>query len=273
MKMIYSLLASLFALSVMANNNPFPEIDGWTKSSEIQTYEADNLWDYINGAAESYHAYDFEVLHVCDYKQSEEVYVTVEIYKHATPENAFGIYSAERPRVSDFLKTGAEGYYEPGILNFIKGGNYIKMRSAGESLNKKDMVSIATAVAASLNGSGELPKELQLFPEQGKIPHTTLFVGENFIGYSSLHDAYIADYKVEDDEFRVFVIARKTEDALDELLEDYLSKRTEMEKLPLNEMVQISDPYNGTIYMLKKGNYAKGTINLEDRKTAENVLK
>ena len=272
MKTIYSLLASLLAISVMANNNPFPEIDGWTKSSEIQTYEADNLWDYINGAAESYHAYDFEVLQVCDYKQSEEVYVTVEIYKHSTPENAFGIYSAERPQSSTFLETGAEGYYEPGILNFIKGENYIKMRSAGEPIEKEDMVLIATSVAKKLDGPEELPKELMLFPEQGKTPHTTLFVGENFIGYSSLHDAYIADYKHEDKEFRVFVIARKSENALDELLKDYISRRTDLEKLPSNELVKLEDPYNGTIYMLKKGNYALGTINLVDQKTAENVL-
>lgn len=272
MTTIYSFIAPLIAMFILTENNLFPEVAGWKRSSEVQTYEAENLWDYINGAAESYHAYDFEVLHICDYKKTDEVYITVEVYKHATPENAFGIYSAERPQSSQFLETGAEGYYEPGILNYIKGVNYVKMRSSGESIQKEDMVAIANAVAEKMEGPEMLPKELLLLPETGQLPHTAMFVGENFIGYSSLHDAYIADYKAFDKEFRVFLIARKSEGILDELLNDYISRRTELEKLPLGEMIKIEDPYNGTIFMMKKGNYVLGTINLEDPKTAKNIL-
>lgn len=272
MTIIFSLFASVVALAVQTDGGLFPEIDGWKRSSEIKTYEAESLWDYINGAAESYHAYDFEVLHICDYKKSDDVYVTVEIYRHATPENAFGIYSAERPQSAQFLETGAEGYHEPGILNFVKGYSYVKMRSAGETIKKEHMVAIANAVAENLDGPGMLPKELLLFPETGKLPHTSMFVGENFIGYSSLRDAYIADYKITGKEFRVFLIARKSEQAIDELLIDYIARRTELEKLPLNELVKIEDPYNGTIFIMKKGNYVLGTINLEDPKTAENVF-
>jgi hypothetical protein len=265
------LLVPLTAYS--ANKEIFPHVEGWNKSDNIQTFENDYLWDYINGAAESYHAYDFEVLHVCDYMKSNDTYVTVEIYKHNSPENAYGIYSAERPQTSNFQEIGAEGYYEQGILNFVKGNQYVKMRSSGQSITKDDMLSLAGEVAKELPGNTMLPKELTLFPGKGKIPHSTLFVGENFIGYSSLNDAYIADYKLEDKEFRVFVIARNSGDILDNLLKDYISRRTEMEVLPLNEMVTVEDPYNGTIYMMKKGNYVLGTINLKDQAIAEKLFK
>lgn len=272
MKTIICLIATILLTSSANDPDLFPDVEGW-KKTDVQIFEADNLWDYINGAAESYHAYDFEVLYLTDYTRGENEYVTVEIYDHDSPENAYGIYSAERSPDAGFLEIGAEAYQEEGILNFVKGENYVKMRSSGEEISKDEMIRIAIKVASQLKGTNMLPKTLTLFPTEGKIPHSTLFVGENFIGYSSLSDAYIADYKTNDVEFRMFVIARKSADALDELLKDYISRRTDMEMLPKGKLVTVEDPYNGKIFMLKKGNYVLGTINLEDKTIATSVLK
>lgn len=274
MKSILFLIISMFiGFHLFGTGIVFPEVEGWNKSSEIKKFEADYLWDYINGAAESYHAYDFEVLHVCDYLKSDDVYVTVETYKHASPENAYGIYAAERPQAAGFIQTGAEGYYEEGILNFVKNDYYIKMRASTETINKLDMQRIADEIAKKLPGDNQLPKALELIPEKGKIPHSTLFVGENFIGYSSLYDAYLTDYKRNGNEFRIFLIARGSESDLDEMLHEYISRRTDMETLPLNELVKVEDPYNGVLFIIKKGNYALGTINLKDKDVAQEFFK
>ena len=48
-------------LSMFSSNNDslFPEIEGYQKMGELENYNPDNLYDIINGAADSYIKYDF----------------------------------------------------------------------------------------------------------------------------------------------------------------------------------------------------------------------
>ena len=51
----------------IAKELQFPEIAGWKKSAEIQTFIPKTLYEYINGAADLYLASDFEELKVAEY--------------------------------------------------------------------------------------------------------------------------------------------------------------------------------------------------------------
>ena len=81
----------------------FPEFDGWNLNVRDKVYEPENLWDIINGAADSYLSYDFEKLYVADYTNSQDHHIKVYAFRHSTPVNAFGIYSQERSRDYNFL--------------------------------------------------------------------------------------------------------------------------------------------------------------------------
>jgi hypothetical protein len=250
---------------------PYPDVEGW-KKSPIRVFNTENLWDHINGAAGSYHAYAFVKLEVFDYMLTDDKYITVEVYHHATPENAFGIYSSERPEESNFLNIGSEGYYEENFLNFLKGSSYIKMRGSGELISKNILIEIAKALNDSLPGNESLPTALKKLPTRGKIKHSSMYVNQNFLGYPSLYDAYIADYMMDDKEFRFFVFDRKTENEIDEFLTPFLTNRSNMNALPIHEIVEINDPYNGTIFFLKKGNYVLGSVDLTDKDIFKKVI-
>ena len=92
-----------------------PSLEGWSLSEAVQNFLPDTLFEYIDGAAESYLAYNFQGLVVGQYKKdgapSQEL--TVEIYDLGSPRNAFGIYSMERYPESQFLQLGVQGYKEP----------------------------------------------------------------------------------------------------------------------------------------------------------------
>ena len=65
----------------------FPEVEGWTLASEVQVYDAENLWEYINGAADMYLAYDFKKVATLSYDTEPKGSITVDVYEHADHRN------------------------------------------------------------------------------------------------------------------------------------------------------------------------------------------
>ena len=83
-------------------------------------YTGEDLWDYINGAADGYLAYHFVKLKIAGYKDGSGHIVKVEVYRQQQPEDAYGRYSMERSPDYHFIKIGAEGYSEPGLVNLYE---------------------------------------------------------------------------------------------------------------------------------------------------------
>ena len=65
------ILLLAFALTLISTGSftqsiDFPMLDGFKKETNYPVYTPDNLWDFINGAADNYLAYDFVDLHVAE---------------------------------------------------------------------------------------------------------------------------------------------------------------------------------------------------------------
>jgi hypothetical protein len=91
-------------------SSPFPEVKGWKPHEKPQILSRNNLYDYIDGAADLYLKLDFQELEVVEYRNEKKAAVTVEVYRHRTPNDAFGIYSQERLADASFLDIEAQGY-------------------------------------------------------------------------------------------------------------------------------------------------------------------
>ena len=84
------------------------EAAGWTRGEEIRFFDADNLYEFINGAAENFLIYGFKKVVTADYDNAEQPsQIVVEIYQMADPRNTFGIYASERNTSSTFKPIGA----------------------------------------------------------------------------------------------------------------------------------------------------------------------
>ncbi len=110
-----SLLAGVFRPELLFSSEwetlVFPEVTGWKRSAEIQTFSPKTLFEYIDGAADLYLTYDFEELKVAEYQNEKKASVTVDVYFHKTPTNAFGIYSQERLPNANFINSWGSGIY------------------------------------------------------------------------------------------------------------------------------------------------------------------
>ncbi|HDP94072.1 MAG TPA: hypothetical protein ENN40_01795 [Candidatus Aminicenantes bacterium] len=255
----------------------FPTIAGLTNPVKPAEYTADNLFEYINGAADVFIGYDFEQLFSMTYSGTDGQTIAADIYRHADPACGFGIYSQEKPRKGDFLAVGTEGYYETGILNFFQGRFYVKISAfdLGER-EQKILTSLARGIAERIPDADGFPKIFELFPKTGRIPRSEHFIRRNFLGHGFLENAFICDYSVEDNPLQPFIIRADSSAAAKTMIESYLEfARSHTAVIAQNEnTVRFVDPYHksrGPLSMKWREQYIWGVFSA-DSAAAERML-
>ena len=227
----------------------FPDMQGYKWSTNYPVYTPDNLWDFIDGAAETYLSYNFENLHVAEYKKGRNV-IKLEIYRHKDNIQAFGIYSSERSPSFRFINIGGQGYKADGSLNFFKGKFYVKIRTYSKSEKiLQSLETLALKVADMLPGESVMPKALSEFPEMGKKKNEETYIRESVLGHEFLQDAFKALYEVGDISFSIFIIDKSSPDESRKVITSYLSNAgVETDDL-LGGKYVFKDGYNGDIFL------------------------
>lgn len=242
----------------------FPVFEGWTKKGKPDLYTPDNLFEYINGAAEVFLSYDFVKLATLTYENNKEHSFTVDVYQHNSDRNGFGIYSQEKPQKGNFLDIGAQGYYEKGVLNFLKGSFYVKMSGFDMGDNdEKVLTTAAKALAKALQGTEDFPVVVKCFPEKGKIANSEAFINKNFLGHSFLHSAFVANYEIDGRKLQVFIIETGKPGEVEEILDNYtgLLKKKGIPVEQKGKSYRFQDPYyrsSGMMNMKIEKNYLWG---------------
>jgi hypothetical protein len=226
-----------------------PEMTGYKKSSNYPVYTADNLWDFINGAADTYLSYSFENLHVAEYKKGKDV-IKLEIYKHKDNVQAFGIYSSERSPSFRFINVGAQGYKADGSLNFFKGNYYIKIRTYSKSEKVlSSLETLALKVSDMLQGDSEMPAYLKEFPEMGKKKNQETYIKESVLGHEFLRGAFKAMYEVVNNEFSIYLIkSQSVEESIKTVTLFLKSAGLEIDDSSGGKYI-FKDGYNGDIFL------------------------
>jgi hypothetical protein len=251
----------------------FPDVAGWKRSAEMQIFSPKTLYEYIDGAADLYLTYEFEELKVAEYQNGKKSSVTVDVYFHKAPIQAFGIYSQERLPDADFINVGAEGYIESNALNFLNGPYYVKISSYNTGAQDREiLLTFAKKVSESLGEKGSLPSILSSFPEEGKKKHSEKFIAKNFLGYSFLHSAFAAEYELSGKKFRLFVIEGDRQECMD-VIQKYLQQIGSPVKNIAEGRYTLPDPYQGEVDLYWKGKRVWGVLNVSEPTLRSKYLK
>ena len=252
----------------------FPEVTGWRQSGEIQTFIPKTIFEYINGAADLYLTYDFQELKVAEYLNEKKSSVLIEVYRHKTPTDAFGIYSQERLSDANFLDIGAQGYIEKNVINFMAGSYYVKINSFHTGSDDQEIpIAFAKKVSENLGEKGALPSILSSFTEEGKKKNSEKFIAIKFLGYAFLHSAFTADYQLSGMKFKLFVIQGSGRDDCKDMLQKYLQQTGNPAKDVAEGYYRLSDPYHGKIDLQWKGRNIWGILNMSDASLRSKYLK
>ena len=121
--------------------DPFPAsgaVAGWEKSGKTQSYDAANLYEYIDGGAEQYISAGVVTTSTSDYKFQGNLEATVDVYTMKTADGAKTIFDAD-PATSDSKSVqlgDAARLYGQSVV-FRKGPTLVRITAfeaaAGES--------------------------------------------------------------------------------------------------------------------------------------------
>ena len=242
----------------------FPVMEGWIQDGAPDTYTPATLYEYINGAAEVYLSYGFRELATVTYEKDQDRSLTIEVYRHNSLNNGFGIYSQEKPLKSTFLTVGAQGYYEPGMLNFFKDKYYVKVLSFGLGEEGSSILkSAAGQIAGKIPGETFLPKPLACFPDTGKVENSERYIARNFLGHSFLHSAFVAEYNMEGENIRPFILELDNDEETATMLKAYLEllEKNGIEYEKMKNEYRFQDPYfdkTKTMHLKRKNRYIWG---------------
>jgi hypothetical protein len=250
----------------------FPSVAGWTLAGRPQVFSPETLYDYINGGSDLYLKYDFEELTVVEYRKGT-ISVSAEVYRHRTPDHAFGIYSQERVPSAEFLVLGAQGYYENALCNFIQGGYYVKLSSEHTGADDREiLLGFARRISGSLPDPSGLPEILSAFPVEGRKANAEKFIATDFLGYGFLHSGFTADFERSGRRYQLFVIVGDDPADARAMLQQYL-KQIKHDAPAAEGAFEVTDPYHGAMALLWKGRHIWGTIGLSDAELRAAYLK
>jgi len=185
------------------------ELAGWRQTYEARFFTPDDLFEYIDGAADLYLQYGFQMVLTTDYAAgADSSGVTVEVYTMATPLHAFGMYAAERSPSEPAIAIGVEGYHSANVLNFYKGPYYVKLTSFTLDRDMGPVLAeMARFIADRIKGHFTAPEMLALFPQQDAVLYSDRYVPSDFNGQSYFQNGYRRDYRNDTcGDFQLFLI-------------------------------------------------------------------
>lgn len=193
-------------------------IEGWKKCDSTFHYDRETLFDYIDGGAELYLAYNFKNLVVQKYCKDESQ-ITVEIYQSETSEDAFGLYSQNSSKRN--IGFAQRGSYDSGELRFWKGRYFVRVYNWEDGYKLvDDILRIGRHIAdEKIKKGGRRSAIFCVLPNQNVIPdsehyfhkqislNNRYFVSiQNIFYLSARTNGFIANYKVKNDSLKYIFI-------------------------------------------------------------------
>jgi len=110
------------------------EVAGWAKTGETRTFEAADLWKYIDGEAERYLKAGVQRVSTTDYKFQNKADAIVDIYTMGNAEGAEKIFKSEPATDVKPIRLGDEARLSSQSLVFRKGASLVRIVAFEESM-------------------------------------------------------------------------------------------------------------------------------------------
>jgi hypothetical protein len=146
-----------------------PEAAGWKWDREVATYKGESLYDYIDGAAEVYLAYNYQEVSARRYVKPNQPDIIADVYLMGSSEDAFGVFSLEHQDPEAGIGQGSE--FGGSLLRFWKGRYFVTVlgNGAGKELEEA-VLSLGRGLAKGIKETGDPPRLLRYLPENSKLP-------------------------------------------------------------------------------------------------------
>lgn len=198
--------------------------EGWQALGALERFDADNLYEKINGRAEQYLAYDVVGLTCLSLAPAGGAgeFIDVFVYDMGAVTRAFGIYSIERSPDEPAVDLGRGGYRSGASYFFWHGPYYIQvMASEARDDLARTGQTIATRLVDLLPDNGEPVAGLERLPRQNLVAGTEQYFMRDALSLEFLTDTFVGQYEIGGSEVTGFVSGLASATAADSALEWY----------------------------------------------------
>jgi hypothetical protein len=185
-------------LAAPAASAPFPEPDcavpGWTQRGEIRSFDAETLFDYMNGNSEGYFAYGFTLMKGVTCTNAAGDQLVVDVSAMGDPDRAWGFFTANRDQRSPVERIGSGGQVLPRRATFAKGLYYAEIAASPDKDHREALRSFVSALEARIPGEDRIPDVVSWFPREELEDGSIRMVPESVLGLRQLKNGFMAQY-------------------------------------------------------------------------------
>ena len=196
---------------------PVNTVSGWMISQKVETYTHDNLFNLVDGQADSFLVYGFEQVAVQRYQNSDGVSLNAEIWRLAKPADAYGLFTAGQAGTA--VAMGNEGDSDPGLRLAFWQDRYFVSLSVDKNVPDETLQAFGKAITAALPRGGERPAIMSRLPQAGLVERGYIFFheemsvqmevwlgGENLLGLSQDTNGVVGRYKLGEVTARLMLV-------------------------------------------------------------------
>lgn len=173
-------LAILLATAPVSADNPRPAMvrilnagwsEPWRRLGPIEFYRGSEIYEYMDGAGEIPLACGYQDLATARFVDDDGRIVTAELYRMASPADAFGLWSFHAPSEGSEVAFAHPARVGGGTLCAWKGAYAIRLLAdQPEGVPDQRLVLLGGRLEAAVGELGAPPELLSALPEAGRIP-------------------------------------------------------------------------------------------------------
>jgi hypothetical protein len=259
-KVLFVVLALLFAGSAMAQMPPCSAVPGWTQQGEARSFDADNLFEYMDGNAEGYILYHFVGMKGITCK-SGEMTLNIDISEFEDTEFAYGMFTSTRDQRQPTEKLGVNGQITQRKGFFTKDKYYAEISANPEKDHSATIRAFLSIIEKNLQGRTTLPDAFGWFPTENLTADSVRLVPESVLGLRLLKSGYVGQYQAG----KGFLVRESSPDAAAQVFAKLKERFAQAAPTKIgDDAFTATDKYLNGVCMFRKGNFIGGFANLPE---------
>jgi hypothetical protein len=230
-------------------------VPGWAQQGDARSYQAENLFEYMDGNAEGYVLYGFQSMRgvTC---VKEGVTLVIDVSDFGDTDSSFGMFSANRDLRLPAAKLGMGGQIVPRRAIFTKGQFYVEIAANPEGDHTGVLQAWTAVLEKTVEGGTDPPLALSWFPAGQQ---SLRLVPESVLGIRLLKRGYVAQY----DFGKAFVVMEGTAESASALMDKLRGRFSGTTAVKIaDDAFRFEDKYLGQVCVVRKGRYIAGYGNV-----------
>ena len=198
--------------------------DDFKPANDTENYNAENLYEKIDGKADLYLQNGFVSLQCRRYssKASEQNWAEVYVYDMAKTKNAFAVYSGQKRTPRTSLSWAQFGYKTTDSIYIASGNFYFEIILSADANGLLRSAEVGAKQLAAL--ASKVPSEpfaIGFFPQDNLVTDSYRLIGKDAFGCEGMDNIFTATYHIDGNDLTAYIADMNDDNSSQALFEKY----------------------------------------------------